>query len=716
MKKAISYLVFAGTSEGRQLAEFFQKNQIPALFCVATAYGEELLEQTEEIRVHTGRMDEIQMQACILELMKTGLQAVIDATHPHAVDVTENLKRACEAAGARYIRLLRKPLDLSVYDHIVTVKSCQEAADWLETQQGNIFLTTGLKELPEIAAQITDKKRLYARVLPQAEAFAVAEGIGLQKKQLICMQGPFSRELNAAMLRETKANFLVTKESGAAGGFADKVQAAGDVKATCVVIIRPMQESGYSLEEVETMILQEYHKKQKEPDQRERIQCVSVEQGRTIGMKQEITLLGIGMGAPESMTLEGFCACRDADCIIGATRMLEAVKNSLAHWSVSRNCPELQNKNRTDIAGMTANSACDGKTMVSMYESTQIADYIRNHPTYNRIVIALSGDVGFYSGAKKLKEALADYPLRFICGISSGVYFASKLQTSWDDMLLTSMHGRSLNLLDALKKSGKVFTLASDAKSIRELADFLLEYGWTDLIMSVGTNLSYPEESIMTGVPADFSAYSVEGVSVVLLQQRNHTEPVVTHGIPDAAFIRAKVPMTKEEVRSISLSKLQLQADSVVYDVGAGTGSISIEAACMADRGIVYAIEQKEEAVALIRENSRKFGVSNLQVIHGKAPDAFVDLETPTHAFLGGTGGNMREIIGWLRERNPQIRIVINCIALETLAEITALLQEWEICDVDIASVNIGKAKQLGAYHLMMGQNPVYVISFGGKV
>ncbi len=464
------------------------------------------------------------------------------------------------------------------------------------------------------------------------------------------------------------------------------------------------------------MILQEYHKKQKEPDQRERIQCVSVEQGRTIGMKQEITLLGIGMGAPESMTLEGFCACREADCIIGAKRMLEAVKNSLAHWSVSRNCPELQNKNRTDIAGMTANSACDGKTMVSMYESKQIADYIRNHPTYSRIVIALSGDVGFYSGAKKLKEALADYPLRFICGISSSVYFASKLQTSWDDMLLTSMHGRSLNLLDALKKSGKVFTLASDAKSIRELADFLLEYGRTDLIMSVGTNLSYPEESIMTSVPADFSAYSVEGVSVVLLQQKNHTEPVVTHGIPDAAFIRAKVPMTKEEVRSISLSKLQLQADSVVYDVGAGTGSISIEAACMADRGIVYAIEQKEEAVALIRENSRKFGVSNLQVIHGKAPDAFVDLETPTHAFLGGTGGNMREIIGWLRERNPQIRIVINCIALETLAEITALLQEWEICDVDIASVNIGKAKQLGAYHLMMGQNPVYVISFGGKV
>ena len=113
-------------------------------------------------------------------------------------------------------------------------------------------------------------------------------------------------------------------------------------------------------------------------------------------------------------------------------------------------------------------------------------------------------------------------------------------------------------------------------------------------------------------------------------------------------------------------------------------------------------------------KNSRKFGVSNLQVIHGKAPDAFVDLETPTHAFLGGTGGNMREIIGWLRERNPQIRIVINCIALESLAEITVLLQELEIKDAEITAVTIAKSKLLGHYHMMMGQNPVYVIAFGG--
>ena len=420
--------------------------------------------------------------------------------------------------------------------------------------------------------------------------------------------------------------------------------------------------------------------------------------------KPEITLLGIGMGTPETMTLEGFLTCEQADCIIGAKRMLEAVQESLKNWEICRK--DAEQKSAEIIVQ---------KQMVSMYLSTEIAEYIRTHSEYRHIVIALSGDVGFYSGAKKLTDALAEYPLHLICGISSGVYFAAKLQTSWDDMLLTSMHGRQMNLLAALKKSRKVFTLASDAKSIRELAELLLTYEMNEVSMSVGTNLSYPEEQITTGTPVDFQNYDSAGVSVVLLEKKEHAAPVITHGIPDEAFIRAKVPMTKEEVRSISLSKLQLCEDSIIYDVGAGTGSVSIEAARMADQGMVYAIEQKEEAAELIRENQKKFGVSNLQIIHGKAPEAFEGLPIPTHAFLGGTGGNMREIIGLLREKNPQIRIVVNCIALETLAEITALLQEWGILDADIASVNISKSKKLGQYHLMMGQNPVYVISFGGR-
>ena len=722
MRNKTAWLVFAGTSEGRQLAGFLKKHHIYAQLCVATEYGEELLESeiSEYVQVHTGRMSESEMEHRIRELAENGLKAVIDATHPHAVEVTANIRQACEKAGLRYVRLLRDTLELSKFEHIVPFATCAEAADWLETQQGNILLTTGLKELPEIAGRISDGSRIYARVLPQAEAFTTAEQIGLQKRQLICMQGPFSKNLNVAMLQETKASFLLTKESGAAGGFADKVQAAQEAGVTCVVILRPKQENGYTMQEVKQLILQEEGLADTFSEHLEKEKVAENESEKKSLKKTEITLLGIGMGAPETMTLEGLQACEQADCIIGAKRMLEAVKESLDNWKIScRGDGKKEAKGicqiaKDDLEG-TVSGHCIQKQMVSMYLSTEIAEYIKMHGEYRRIVIALSGDVGFYSGAKKLTDALSEYPLHLICGISSGVYFASKLQTSWDDMFLTSMHGRQMNILAVLKKHRKVFTLASDAKSIRELAEMLLTYKMDTLTMSVGTNLSYPEEQITTGRPEDFLHYDKAGVSVVLLAKKEHMPPVLTHGIPDELFIRAKVPMTKEEVRSISLSKLQLCEDSVVYDVGAGTGSISIEAACIADQGMVYAIEQKEEAAELIGENQKKFGVSNLQIIHGKAPEAFEGLPIPTHAFLGGTGGNMREIIGLLQEKNPQIRIVVNCIALETLAEITALLQELDISDADIASVNISKAKKLGQYHLMMGQNPVYVISFGGK-
>lgn len=710
MRKDAAYLVFAGTSEGRQLAGFLTEHHIAAQICVATEYGETLLESSEYVQIHTGRMDADEMGVYIRELKQNGLRAVIDATHPHAADVTRNIKLACEATGQRYIRLLREKVNLSESDHIVSFSTCGEAAKWLEEQKGRIFLTTGLKELPEIAGQISDIGRLYARVLPQSEAFAVAEQIGLSKKQLICMQGPFSRELNVAMLHETGADYLLTKESGAAGGFADKVQAAKEAGAVCVVIRRPMEESGFSLKEVETLILQDYDAENNVEENAGKDGCWDAKESRDSGSgesvrnasgnqttiadkkaKREIVLLGIGMGAPETMTLEGLAACEQADCVIGAKRMLEAVQLTLA-------------SREADVQ----------KTWVPMYLSTEIAAYIKEHAQHQHIVIVLSGDVGFYSGAKKLLDALSDYSIRLVCGISSGVYFAARLQTSWDDTCMMSMHGRQMNILAALKKNKKVFTLASDAESIRKLADLLLSYGMKDLQMSVGTNLSYPEEVLTRGTPADFCTYEEAGVSVVFLEKKEHSEPVVTPGIPDEAFVRAKVPMTKEEVRSISLSKMRLCADSVVYDVGAGTGSISIEAARMAEAGMVYAIEQKAEAVDLIAENQKKFGVSNLQIIHGKAPEAFDELPIPTHAFLGGTGGNMREIITLLREKNPQIRIVVNCIALETLAEITGLLQEWEITDVDVASVVVSKSKKLGQYHLMMGQNPVYIISFGG--
>lgn len=189
----------------------------------------------------------------------------------------------------------------------------------------------------------------------------------------------------------------------------------------------------------------------------------------------------------------------------------------------------------------------------------------------------------------------------------------------------------------------------------------------------------------------------------------------------DEWLIRGDVPMTKSEVRAVSLSKLELcfwaaEKKAVLYDVGAGTGSVAVEAALSGYCESVYAIEKKAEAAGLIRQNVQKFHIENrVQVVEGEAPGAWEDLETPTHAFLGGTSGNMKDILAQLLSKNPSIRVVINAVTLETVAEITDFLKESGI-EAEICQLTVAKARKMGRYHLMQGQNPVYIVAFGGEM
>lgn len=182
----------------------------------------------------------------------------------------------------------------------------------------------------------------------------------------------------------------------------------------------------------------------------------------------------------------------------------------------------------------------------------------------------------------------------------------------------------------------------------------------------------------------------------------------------DEWFVRGRVPMTKSEVRAVSISKLELKRDSVLYDIGAGTGSVSVEAALQLPAGKVYAVERDDEAVGLIRQNLEKFGVDNVTVIRGEAPRGLESLPTATHAFLGGTGGHMEDIVAALLERNPKMRIVANVIALESLARILELVRRREI-QAEVVSVQVARGWKAGGVHLMKGHNPVYVVSMGGE-
>lgn len=185
----------------------------------------------------------------------------------------------------------------------------------------------------------------------------------------------------------------------------------------------------------------------------------------------------------------------------------------------------------------------------------------------------------------------------------------------------------------------------------------------------------------------------------------------------DELFVRGNVPMTKEEIRAIIISKLNLTSTSVMWDIGAGTGSVSIEAACSTEVSKICCFEKNPEGIQLIKANMEKFGCSNLEIHEGVFPDAFADVlkqnEIPTHAFIGGSDGRVSGIMDLLSGLNPDIRIVMTAVTLETIAEITDYINKNDI-DAEVVWASISKTRQLGRYHMMSGMNPVAIISFGG--
>ncbi len=703
-------IVFSGTTEGRLLSQALGRRGIPALACVATEYGGQLAgepprtgggphiwgkpveeeasgnpQQGSCLDIHVGRMTREEMEKLF---QREQPSLVVDATHPYAALVSENICAACQDTGTTYLRLIR-PRESAGDGDCVIVKDVEEAVEYLRHTKGNVLLTTGSKELKAFTALPDYRERLYARVLSTPEVAASCSRLGFVGAHLICMQGPFSRELNTAMLRQVKARFLVTKESGKTGGFPEKLAAAREAGARVVLIGRPKEQPGKTPEEVCRILEKHFGLTQRleisgEADRTEDSGETSQTEAGNGSSTRHIVLAGIGMGTPENMTREVWEACCQADCIIGARRMLQSVEAL-------------------------------GKPVFSAYQTDEICHFIDIHPEYGKIVLVLSGDVGFYSGAKKLLETLKKpgVQVTLLPGISSVVYFCSRLQISWEDVKLCSVHGRDGNLVAAVREHPKVFTLLGGTDGVRSLCRELLEYGMGRVNITVGERLHYETERIVKGTPEELAEEAFDGLCVALLEN-----PDAFSGIPacleDELFLRGKAPMTKSEVRSVSVAKLRLTRDAVVYDVGAGTGSVTIEMALQASQGTVYAVEKKAEAADLIEENKRRFGTSNIQVVQGLAPGALQELPAPTHVFIGGSSGNLKEILEVILRKNPKVRIVMNAITLETVGEMNDCLKELPLKDGEIVQLTVARAKAVGGYQMMMGQNPVYIVACTG--
>lgn len=649
-------LLFAGTTEGYEIADYLERHGISTHVCVATEYGRKGLEESPTRRVSARRLDAEAMEALI---RKENISLVVDATHPYAREVTANCRKACERTDAAYLRLLRQTQTQTDAAGTVYVDSVEAAVDYLTGTAGNILVTTGSKELKKFAALPGYQERLYARVLSLASVVEECRNLGLEGRHLICMQGPFSRELNQAMLNQYECRYLVTKETGSQGGFQEKEEAALACGCTLVVIGRPVQEEGLSLSACRDFLAGKFQ----------------------VQPQRQISLVGIGMGSQDTMTGAAQKAIRGAQLLIGAKRMAEAV-------------------------------ARPGQDCWHAYEPEKIRDYLREHPGYERIAIAMSGDTGFYSGARKLTDVL-EGDVEVICGISSVAYFMSKIKKAWDDIIITSAHGKACNLVQLIRQNRGVFAILGTGDGVSRLAQKLCACGMGQVRLYVGERLSYPEEKIFSGTAEELTGYEGDALCVVYSENTRFLRQTATHGIADHAFLRGKAPMTKEEIRSVSLSKLGLYRDSVCYDVGAGTGSVSIEMALRAVDGRVYAIEKQEEAVNLLKENKRRFGADNLEIVEGFAPQALEGLKAPTHAFIGGSSGGLKEIVKCLLDKNPQVRVVINCITLETVARALDTLKECGCENQEIVQITAARSRSVGPYHMMTGENPITIISFG---
>ena len=395
-----------------------------------------------------------------------------------------------------------------------------------------------------------------------------------------------------------------------------------------------------------------------------------------------VTLIGMGSGTPELLTAQGLAALQSADLIIGAKRLLEHLPT-----------------------GCTENRK-------ALYKPENILSCLSEFPAANAALL-YSGDTGFYSGASKLLPMLRAFGIsaQVLPGISSVQLLSTAIGRPWQDWKLVSAHGCACDpAAECLTAEGRpVFFLTGGTETPATLCAKLADAGLGDAHAIIGENLGTPQEHLAFGTAQTLAANACAPLSVLLIE---HTVLPArrTPGFPDDAFIRGEVPMTKQEVRAAALAKLAVRPADTLWDVGAGTGSVSVELALAAPRGHVYAVECAPDACALIRQNREKFHAYNLSLIEGTAPQVLADLPAPDAVFIGGTKGSMAEVVDAALAKNPNARLCISAIALETLsAAIAALAAHGQAAEV--TQLAVSRTRPAGKLHLLMANNPIFLIT-----
>lgn len=354
-----------------------------------------------------------------------------------------------------------------------------------------------------------------------------------------------------------------------------------------------------------------------------------------------------------------------------------------------------------------------GERMVIGSNLGAIVTRLTAHP--GRAVVLASGDPLFFGIGRYLLRNLPGADFEFLPNVSSVQYAFARIRTPWDDAVFVSTHGRTVGeAVDRIVANDKAAVLTDEQRTPAVIARELIHRGRDGYRAWLCENLGSAEERIVSTDVRGLLEIPAAPLNVLILIKEYEAggagaRPVL--GVADDQFATVKKLITKEEVRAVSLAKLRLRHDMTLWDVGAGSGSVSIEADQLLPNGRVYAIERNPQCLAFLRENLGTFQSRHVNLVAGAAPDCFEQLPDPDRVFIGGSGGNLWEILKAIDERLPADgRVVINAVTLDTLTAATEFFDNAGY-QLEVVTVNIARTRPLTDYKLFEAQNPVFVIT-----
>ena len=703
--------IFVGTTDGKRLARRLGACEIHTTAFVAAGFRDQALEEAglgDSVTVLHDRMSREDLARKLKELAP---KIVVDATHPYALDVSEDIREAAAKADIPYIRMKRKTTD-APDRKVFRFRDLAEVLPVLQRTAGNILVTTGVDTLEAYASAEGLKERLYIRIRPEEEAFRACREAGIPKERIIAMQGPFSMEMNRATIHAYGIRHLVTKQSGESSGFTEKIIAAQETE-TAVYMIGEEAEEGVPYAKVLDRLGE----------------ILSVDLRDTITVT--VSLVGMGPGEEGCLTRDAEKAIREADVLFGAEQLVESYRATKKTYPYDR-----------------------GDDVLPRLE--QLLQEARQGDPHVRAAVLLNGDTGFYSGSTGLIFYLTNWRRRMLLsdtgkfkmqirtfpGISSIQMMAARLQDHWEKAYVSQLRGDDpeewQEVVRHLPREKRTYLAVSGVEDVERLRKWILKEDPEREKYSIyaGYQLTLPEERIFAdegerpGLGTEdakrdpFPDILPKGRYTVMIRNSEPSfaeaekEKQVLAGISNDEFLQEKgIPISREEIRTLAIGKLRITEPAVIMDIGSGSGSVAVELGRILKHSEIYAIEKEPDRAELIRKNIHHLSANRVTVVEGEAPEILKDLPKPTHAMIRGADGKLFLILQELFRKSPNMRVVIAAVTLETKTELAQLLSgivptEYTILEPEYLEINVSRNRKTGRHHALAAENPVSILSF----